>query len=1053
VPTFQAKLADARTKRAQWTREHVDTFHTHFSDGKALVKAFEGRESLLKNGTKFPIGTTTVEELWIALDAIDRGDFSVYTRKAQDSTRHLIIVEQPIYDIADIRDGMNLSDALCYDAAVFNTMGHHYERADSFCGIYRGLAMECPEDSEESAESLLEEQKRLGESIRTIIANEIIKLEWQKTYNRIVEDPTIPELYKTKDILALESVSTPLRLRQAIDDLNRKYQQIIADIQQQIVNYEEAKAGLRAFLAPESSARCPTNLKAKGQSLFTTLEAAEERQARSLLAIESIRMIYEYLAETKHEITQITTACHEAKKLFLATLNNGDIDDSLKLQGRLLLTRYLEEESSLNPLDKLQDLAKRLEQERLTIIEWHKLSSPYKGVVEQLQTVVRNPRTPVDFKMSATRLLEAPFFTLSLSEAKMRVVALTQECKSIERQLSEYQTKCDYAKTSLKTFLDTTPQCPMAIKSEGVDLLRRLEVADTTQAASSVSLELINRVMVYQTRALDEIEKIKQHCRLAKQILMTALEISTIDDSDKAQGRRLLAAFTAEEDTKNPLDTLLALSASLKTEGIKLESQSRDKARAALQALVNDAKIPSGFKKTAQGILGTEKELADALKIRGETQNLQSTHTEMTRAVLAFNQSCEAAKTELTTLLASEIPGEILAKGRTLIASYEAATTGDALLKLLPRLREESETIIKLHELYKKYGIAKTELQSKINDGYIPGSLKSDAATLITKAYHADDEASATFLVRCLNNAITNIAREVKRIESECFANKGILELSLARLEIHPSLKGQGRALVAAYIAARDNGSTLDNLVRLAAGLKTENATIQANHKIRQGYVGEKTVFKTLLDNPEIDTSLKEEGRRLLRQFNTVESNAASTLEELRIAAAALTVERKKIQDSHAIRRLYHDVYSKIAVMKAYGQGLLTDDHIKGTAVVALSEALKAKADTFVMSYRERPLDIATFESEFTHLLHSQDAAMNHHRHQWKPIVANILLALTVVGLIAIMIKAGLQAIHPKGNADDPNRTFNHSLFFAKTRTQEKLESIEADVINRRLIV
>ena len=139
--------------------------------------------------------------------------------------------------------------------------------------------------------------------------------------------------------------------------------------------------------------------------------------------------------------------------------------------------------------------------------------------------------------------------------------------------------------------------------------------------------------------------------------------------------------------------------------------------------------------------------------------------------------------------------------------------------------------------------------------------------------------------------------------------------------------------------------------------------------------------------------------------------------------------------------------------MKRYGERLSNKHPNKSDTVRDLSQELKERIDEFVMSQgTERPKDIQEFKSGFKLLLHSQDGLMHSHRHIWKPIVANILLALTGIGLVAIIIKATSQAIQPQGNPLDPNRTFNHSLFFAKTKTQAQLELIE-DKFNASLVL
>ena len=302
MPLFDTQLAAARRKHTQWKREHLETFDLILSDAQALLDAFKARESLSKDKERFPTAETKIAELRLALAAIDSGDCSVYRRSGQDAERPLVVVEEPIYDLATIRADMKPSTALIYDAAVFNTLGIHFARTDSFSQTYRSLILSAAEGTEES---LNDEQLALGLSIKVQLANRILTLEHDKIYKQLVEDPEIPESYKTKEILKLHLVSTPADLRQAIDQLQQNYRRIITDIAQQNANFNEAKVQLSAFLDPASPSRCPTPLKVKGQRLLASIEAAELRQPLSLIALESSRLIYEFLAGTSHEIEEL----------------------------------------------------------------------------------------------------------------------------------------------------------------------------------------------------------------------------------------------------------------------------------------------------------------------------------------------------------------------------------------------------------------------------------------------------------------------------------------------------------------------------------------------------------------------------------------------------------------------------------------------------------------------------------------------------------------------------------------------------------------------------
>ena len=63
------------------------------------------------------------------------------------------------------------------------------------------------------------------------------------------------------------------------------------------------------------------------------------------------------------------------------------------------------------------------------------------------------------------------------------------------------------------------------------------------------------------------------------------------------------------------------------------------------------------------------------------------------------------------------------------------------------------------------------------------------------------------------------------------------------------------------------------------------------------------------------------------------------------------------------------------------------------------------------------------------------------HRMIYKPIIGNILLALTGIGLLAILYKAGAHYLDSVRKQE--SISFNQSLFFTETKSQKLLQQTE----------
>ena len=106
---------------------------------------------------------------------------------------------------------------------------------------------------------------------------------------------------------------------------------------------------------------------------------------------------------------------------------------------------------------------------------------------------------------------------------------------------------------------------------------------------------------------------------------------------------------------------------------------------------------------------------------------------------------------------------------------------------------------------------------------------------------------------------------------------------------------------------------------------------------------------------------------------------------------------------------------------------------------------LKNKAYEFYVNYSDDAQALNSFKSEFKQLLHRQDKLMASHRQIWKPIIVNLLIALTGVGLIVIAGNAAWNVVTKTKNKQEIYAS--DLMFFAKTRRQQQIERIEKKLV------
>ena len=141
------------------------------------------------------------------------------------------------------------------------------------------------------------------------------------------------------------------------------------------------------------------------------------------------------------------------------------------------------------------------------------------------------------------------------------------------------------------------------------------------------------------------------------------------------------------------------------------------------------------------------------------------------------------------------------------------------------------------------------------------------------------------------------------------------------------------------------------------------------------------------------------------------------------------------------------NLFASIQNMKQYGESLSERGVSKGFQVKKLANQLDQQLEKFLLDSVKKPpkpAEVTKFKADFKKLLHSKDDEMHRHREIWKPIVGNILLALSGVMLLIIIAKVVSHLVDAAINKKQPS--FNQAFFNAKTKTQELGDEVDQSI-------
>lgn len=154
-----------------------------------------------------------------------------------------------------------------------------------------------------------------------------------------------------------------------------------------------------------------------------------------------------------------------------------------------------------------------------------------------------------------------------------------------------------------------------------------------------------------------------------------------------------------------------------------------------------------------------------------------------------------------------------------------------------------------------------------------------------------------------------------------------------------------------------------------------------------------------------------------------------------------LIVEKRRKADTKL-----NDLFLSIDALKTHGDLFPTDS--KGKLLALLAKQLESKLTSFILDLADdnTPADkkdmkaLDQFKKEFKAIIVENSNELQDHRAQWKPVLANILIALTGVGLVALLGRAVIVALFSeKKNAN----TFNKYAFFGETASEALSRNVE----------
>ncbi|MDI1352288.1 MAG: hypothetical protein PSV35_05895 [bacterium] len=140
--------------------------------------------------------------------------------------------------------------------------------------------------------------------------------------------------------------------------------------------------------------------------------------------------------------------------------------------------------------------------------------------------------------------------------------------------------------------------------------------------------------------------------------------------------------------------------------------------------------------------------------------------------------------------------------------------------------------------------------------------------------------------------------------------------------------------------------------------------------------------------------------------------------------------------------------YNALTELWDYGSDKEND---KGELIKDFADELTIKLDDFIKDSFSKPItpvDEVKFLEKFNQLLHSKDKELGQHEKAWKPIITNIFIAISGVGLFALLCKASFHLVDVI--RDKEQFSCKKMGFFAETTSQTLVNKV-SDIVNEEL--
>lgn len=647
------------------------------------------------------------------------------------------------------------------------------------------------------------------------------------------------------------------------------------------------------------------------------------------------------------------------------------------------------------------------------------------------------------------------------------------------------------------------------LKSTGQQLLAQLCNAENTQSSiASIAQHGNQEIYLWLNEVNRNKNALEHECSKAKSALITVLARTDIDESVKINGYELIKEYQAIEG-RTALDLLQQMAKKLMAESLAIPEQEQLRVvrlnysdlSAKLVTQLQYRCISAQLKTQGQQFLAFGSSNTPLATMNLSISRCKTILSLIDNELNEIANKCTKAKTALIAVLArTDIDDSVKVRGHALLERYSSSEQYfalDDLYQLAKKLMAESQAIT----LQQEYRVQIKNLGNLVADDYIPERLKQQAKSLLGVPWNTANPANAIGHVNDMTQEIGRIAHAVKIIEDSNVGIVNNLKTQIANPYFRDTLKAPARQLLSQYLDQQEKHSPLDciglcvaEIVRTSsliygqeqkARARDELSYLLADNTIPEQYkvqgralcadaeasyqqmnaasrdirasvallidrgAADAARLSAVLSNSAYADAFKIRGRAQLTAYQQQANENKTLLTDLLGQAKSLSEEAGVIKAKQHMKNHYFTaVIAKMSAMNSYGIKLTAQDNDKGRAVCALANSLNSKIDHFINTASNHNLDKDTldeFVAGFKRTLHAQDDVMSTHRALWKPIVTNLMIAFSGIGLLALIAKNIYLAVQATRGGEPVS--FNRALFFAKTNSEQQIQDIEQSLV------